>query len=249
MSLFSDLFNPSKKYDQAAQNIQAGITQGRSEALPILEKGQQTLTDYYGNAINTLQGPLSGSTAGGANLYADLTGANGPEGQARARAAFQTDPGYEFTKNEALQGVQRATGTGGFQDSGNVLTALQDRAAGLASQQYGNWAARLQPYLGQQSDIAKALAGVYGTAGGDITSQGNSIANLLYGSDTGAANAAAAALMGSQNAENKVGGQVLDLGAKLLGYTLGGPGGAAAGATKNAGNLFFGGGSPSGYGT
>src|SRR5215831_6394576 len=231
MSLFSDLFNPSKKFDQAAQNIQAGIAQGRSEAVPIYQQGQQTLKDYYGNAIDTLSTPSAATTGAitsstaGANLYADLTGANGPEGQARARALFQTDPGYDFAREQALQATQRATGTGGFQGSGNVLTALEDRASGLAAQQYGNWAQRLQPYLQQQTSLAQldeqrrqALAGVYGAAGGDITSQGNALANLLYGSDTGAANATAAALMGSQNATNKLGGGLLNLTAALLGY-------------------------------
>src|SRR5215471_19903442 len=189
MSLFSDLFNPSKKLDQAAQIQQQGLIQAQQQALPYYQQGVNTLQDYYGKAAGAIQGPLGGTTAGGAGLYADLTGANGPEGQARARALFQTDPGYQFARDEALQATQRQTGTGGFQGSGNVLTALQDRAAGLASQQYGNWAARLQPYLGQQTDLSKALAATYGAAGGDITSQNNAIANLLYGTQTGIANA------------------------------------------------------------
>ena len=226
MSLFSDLFNPSKKLDQAAQSIQAGIQQGRSEAAPIYQQGQQTLKDYYGQATGAIQGTLGGFQ-GGANLYADLTGANGPEGQARARALFQTDPGYQFARDEALQATQRQTGTGGFQGSGNVLTALQDRAAGLASQQYGNWASRLQPYIGATGDLTKALAATYGAAGGDITTQGNALANLYYGADTGIANAGAAALTGAQSATNALGGQIIkiggDLAGKLLGYATGQP--------------------------
>ena len=235
MSLFSDLFNPSKKLDQAAQAQQAGIQQGLSQAQPLYQQGIGTLQDYYGRASGALTAPL-GTATSGSNLYADVTGANGPEGQARARALFQTDPGYQFARDEALQATQRQTGTGGFQGSGNVLTALQDRAAGLASQQYGNWVGRLQPYLGQETDLSKALAAVYGTAGGDITSQQNALANLLYGSSTGIANAGAAALTGAQSAENALGGQVIksggDLLGKLLGYATGGAGSSPFGGSQ-----------------
>ncbi len=221
MSLFSDLFNPTKKLDQAAQVQQQGLINAQQQALPYYQSGVDTLKNYYGQAAGAIQPALAGAS-GGAGLYGDLTGANGPEGQARARALFQTDPGYQFAMDQALQATQRQTGTGGFQGSGNVLTALQDRAAGLASQQYGNWAARLQPYLGQQTDLSKALASIYGTEGGDITSQQNAIGNLLYGTQTGIANAGAAALTGAQSAENALGGQIFktagDLGSKLLGY-------------------------------
>jgi hypothetical protein len=226
MSFFSDLFNPTQKLDQAAQVQQAGLQSAQQQAMPWMQQGIDTLKQYYGNAATTLQNPL-GTFTGGSNLYADLTGANGPEGQARAQAAFQTDPGYNFARDEALKATERTQGTGGFQGSGNVLTALQDRASGLASQQYGNWAARLQPFLGQTADLSKALAAVYGTEGGDLTSQQNSIANLLYGTQTGIANAGAAALTGGQSAINALGGQIIktggDLASKLLGYATGTP--------------------------
>ena len=139
MSFFSDLFNPSKKYDQAAQAIQTGIQQGRSEAQPLYTQGISDLKNYYGQGVGALNIPFQGANAG-AGLYGDLTGANGPEGQARARAAFQTDPGYQFARDQALQATDRASGTGGMQYSGNVLSALEDRASGLAQQQYGQWA-------------------------------------------------------------------------------------------------------------
>lgn len=45
----------------------------------------------------------------------------------------EQDPGFAFVRDEALQAATRKLNQGGFQDSGNILTALQDRAAGLAS--------------------------------------------------------------------------------------------------------------------
>jgi hypothetical protein len=220
MSLFTDIFNPQRKFDQAAQQIQAGIQQGQQQALPYMQGGIEALDKYYSQAAAP-ETQVFGSASAGANLYGDLTGANGPEGQARARAAFQTDPGYQFALNQALQATQRSTGTGGFQDSGNVLNELAKTGAGYASQQYGQWAARLAPYLGQQSQAANTLADLYRSQGQDLTSQNNSIANLLYGGATGQANAGAAALMGTQNAENVLGGGIMNLASKLLGFSKG----------------------------
>jgi hypothetical protein len=243
MSLFSDLFNPQRKFDQAAQNIQAGIQQGETQALPYMQGGIDTLKQYYGQAAAPYQ-QVFGSASAGANLYGDLTGANGPEGQARARAAFQTDPGYQFALNQALQATQRAQGTGGWQGSGNVLSALEDRASGLAQQQYGQWAQRLAPYLGQQSQAASGLAGVYTGEGQDVTSQNNAIANLLYGSATGQGNAGAAALTGAQSAENQLGGGIMNLAAKLLGFSKGNTfnfGGGTGGGTGDVASLAGGG--------
>jgi hypothetical protein len=240
MSLFSDLFNPSKKSDQAAQNIQAGIATGRSEALPYMQTGLNAIQQYYGQAAQPYSQVFTQASSG-AGLYADLTGANGPEGQARAAAAFTTDPGYEFAKNQALQATQRAQGTGGWQGSGNVLDALEKQASGYASQQYGQWAQRLAPYLGQQSQAASGLAGVYTGQAQDTASQNNAIGNFLYGTDTGAANATAAALLGTQANENQLGSGILNFAGKLLGAKGntfnfgGGTGGGGAGGTAAAG--------------
>src|SRR5499427_3093547 len=226
MGFFSDLFGTGGAATDAANQKIAGLNLGYQQASDFFGQGRGALTTGATAAQNVLN-PIVGQTGAGAGLYADLTGANGPEGQARARAAFQTDPGYQFTRDEALQATQRATGTGGMQGSGNVLTALQDRAAGLASQQYGNWASRLAPYIGATGDLTKALAATYGAAGGDITTQGNALANLYYGADTGIANAGAAALTGAQSATNALGGQIIkiggDLAGKLLGYATGQP--------------------------
>jgi len=50
--------------------------------------------------------------------------------------ALLNDPGYQFTRDQALQGTERAENALGNQNSGGILTALQDRAGGVAAQ-YG----------------------------------------------------------------------------------------------------------------
>jgi hypothetical protein len=238
MGFFQDLFGDTAAEaakTAAAQKV-AGINAGITQQQPFYTSGRGAVDTGFGQAEGTVQ-PLLSSYTGGADLYGDVTGAHGTAGQDRARALFQTDPGYDFTKNEALQATQRATGTGGYQGSGNVLTALQDRAAGLASKQYGDWVSRLQPYLGATSDLTKSLAGLYaggGTAlGGIDLNQGN----LLFNAQTGIGNAEAAGTLGEAAARTQAAGNIANLGTKLLGFALA----PATGGTSALGSLFGGG--------
>ena len=149
MGFFQDLFGgtAAKAAQTAAQQKVQGLQAGQAYAEPLYGQAQQNIQTGYGQAQD-IWNPVYQTGLGGAQAYADITGAAGQAGQDRARALFQTDPGYQFAVNQALQATQRSQGTGGFQDSGNVLTALQDRASGLAQQQYQNYVQRLQPFLG-----------------------------------------------------------------------------------------------------
>jgi len=233
MSLFSSLFGGDSGFDAAARAKQLGLATGFQQASDLYQQGRDTVTDYTGRALGDINpllngptvsayGPAGGTTTGGAtggyNLYADATGANGPEGQARAAAAFTTDPGYNFTKGEALQATERATGTGGFQGSGNVLTALQDRASGLASQQYGNWVSRLAPYLQVAPGLATSEAGINVGAGNTLGSSLSNQGTLAYNTQAGIGDAQAAADVAKQNSENSLVKGLANAGVKLLGY-------------------------------
>src|SRR5215831_4531748 len=116
MGFFQDLFGDTsaKAARDAAATKVAGYNQAFTAQQPYYNTAVADVTGGYGDALSKITGYLGSSgIQGGSNLYADLTGANGPEGQARARAAFQTDPGYDFAREQALQATQRATGTGG----------------------------------------------------------------------------------------------------------------------------------------
>ena len=52
---------------------------------------------------------------------------------------FQNSPGYQNILNEALRAVNAGSATAGKFYSGNRAIALQNRAAGLADQDYGDW--------------------------------------------------------------------------------------------------------------
>ncbi|MCK5446298.1 MAG: hypothetical protein KAI73_11795, partial [Rhodospirillaceae bacterium] len=65
------------------------------------------------------------------------------------RAAFARDPGAEFIREEALGAVDRGASAAGLLGSGTRFKALQDRAAGLASTEFGNFFNRLLAASGQ----------------------------------------------------------------------------------------------------
>ena len=110
--------------------------------------------------------------------------------------SFQTSPGYDFTKNEALRATQRVGGTGGFQNSGNVLTALEDRGAGLANTEFGNYVSRLAPYLGYSLGATTGAGGVATGQANALNASDISQANLGAGIQAGEGAAIGAGIQG-----------------------------------------------------
>lgn len=172
-------------------------------------------------------------------------------------ASFTESPGYQFVLNEALRGVNFGAGAGGFLHSGARYKALQDRAAGLASQEYGNWFNQDQVNLTNQNQAAgqylnaltgqqqlgmgaaSALAGV-GQNFANSSAQNNWNAQQVANQAAGVQ--ANAALAGAGQTNAMLGGLV-NAGANVLGNYFAQPGGNTSyGATKPAGNYggFFG---------
>ena len=62
--------------------------------------------------------------------------------------SFSGTPGYQYALDQGLQATARSNSSS--RNSGNALAALQDRGAGMASQDYGNQIDRLGKLSGQQ---------------------------------------------------------------------------------------------------
>lgn len=128
-----------------------------------------------------------------------LRGLLGLGGEAPDFAAFERTPGFEFTRDEALQATERNAAARGGLVSGNTLTALQDRAAGLAGQNF------LSTFLNPIQNLA--LGGAGAAAGNQAINLGVNVGNTIQsGADArasgliGAGNATAAGKIGSANA-------------------------------------------------
>ena len=88
MGFFQDLFGTSGDASKAAAAKVAGSAE-RAEVcrLRYMQQGRSDITTGYGQAQNLFAPIVAGSQAG-AGAYGDITGANGPEGYARALAKF-----------------------------------------------------------------------------------------------------------------------------------------------------------------
>lgn len=93
-----------------------------------------------------------------------LTGGRGVEAEQAAISAFQESPGQKFLRERAERSVLRnASATGGLQ-GGNVLSALNEQAIGIAG--------------GQLSERKNRLAGIAGAGTGGVQTQATTGGNI-----------------------------------------------------------------------
>jgi hypothetical protein len=161
--------------NQGAGNAIDYLDAGTAGALGRFDQAKATLTDG-GGAFKPL-GDLSQKFGAGATLYGDALGINGPEGAARAKAAFQTGPGYQFAMDQGVDAVTRAANARGALGSGNTSVDLLKFGQGLADQTYDKWMGNLSPYNQLQ------LSATQGAAAGDAGTR-----QAVAGIDTGAGN-------------------------------------------------------------
>lgn len=213
-----DIFSNSDA--QAAANAQTqGYQQGYQQLAQLFGQGAGALNQNYAAGLSPVMQNYN-LASGGANAYADASGANGPEGFARAVKNFQTSPGYQFALDQGNQNVLRNRAATGSLASGGTNLDLLTYGQGLANQQWNNWLGGLQPFLGMATTTGgQALSG-YGDLGSRLAALFGQQGNAAYGSSVGQGNAQAQAdyanLNASQNLWNMF-GNIASGGAKLAG--------------------------------
>jgi hypothetical protein len=217
MGLF-DIFSNDDAEKAAAQR-NAGLQQGYDALSSTFQQGRDALTSNYGNASNLYTNLLASNTAG-ANAYGDASGANGAAGYDRARANFQTDPGYQFQLDQGLQALNRTHAAAGNLSSGNADTDAIKYGTGLANQSYGSYVSRLAPYLQGQQAATAGAAGVATGLGQGLNSsyQGQGAAANANYTGQGASNAAAT--MNEYNVSKNMWdgiGKAVNIGSSLFG--------------------------------
>src|SRR5262245_31804124 len=167
------------------------------------QQGYGAYYDLAGQALNALQTNYTSALLPyqelyetgrqGYSTYADATGANGPEGLARARANFQASPGFDFQLNTGIDALTRA-GKASGQATGNTLQDALKYGTGLAQQDWGNYVSRLQPFIGAANTAASGISGTYQGLGTNLansfTGQGQAAQGMYK--DIGQAQADAA---------------------------------------------------------
>jgi hypothetical protein len=156
-----------KPIEDAAKLKEQGIRTGLAEQAGKYGTGRDVLTDYYTRALQPFM-DLQGAAGGGYQAYADATGANGPEGLARARQNFQAGPGFNFALDQGVNAINRS-GVARGAATGNILRDAQTFGSGLANQEWGNYVNRLAPWLGQGTALAGSVSDINRALGGELS--------------------------------------------------------------------------------
>lgn len=137
----------------------------------------------------------------------DLMGFNGAD----PTAALRATPGYQFTLDQGLRGIENSAAARGMQLSGATLKDLNNYAQGTADttyqQQLGDAQSVYNTDVGNLMSMAGLGGGAAGGAAGNAISTGQGIGSTLTGAGAqigsniiGAGNAQAAGQVGASNA-------------------------------------------------
>jgi hypothetical protein len=249
---------------EAADRDRALAAQYQTDAKNALQQGYNTGSQAINSAIGayTPLANLGATYSSGAPTLMGALGIGTPEQVASARSSFSASPGYDFQLGQGLQAIARQRAIGGMGASGNADIDAMTYAEGLANQNYQQWLTNLmntgQMGLSATSGAAAGQAAGYGSLA-DLAKAYGEDQTGVYGNtmqtNVGASNLQAAGE--AAGAKNLLGAGLslatLAMGGNPFGGALtgsAGMGSSLGNLTKNLGigNLFMGGGSPSGYG-
>jgi hypothetical protein len=222
MGLFSDLFS-NNNAQAAAEAKKAGLLAGRTEANAALDKGFTTATGYYDKALVPFS-DLYTKGIRGYDTYLDATGANGPEGIARAGATFKAMPGYSGGLTTGLDLLERRAAARGDLGGGNTSADTIRFASDYDAQKYKDFVSALSGQSGVATAGAAGQGAILGQEGSLAADIGSKKANYGWNTETGIGNANAEAEMAKQQASANFWSALMG-GAKLATQAFGGGGG------------------------
>lgn len=171
----------------------------------ILDTGRADSLAALGTA-GGLYGDLASKYGQGTDLYLDSLGVNGAAGNTRAQDSFQTGPGYEFTRDQGLEALNRRRNAAGMLNSGNADIDALKFGTGLADQTYGSWQDRLAGLISPELAATQGQAGVYGNMSNVINADTAARLGLASGVTQGQAGANSAAAANDVALGNTLGG-------------------------------------------
>jgi len=178
------------------------------DAARIQQQGSDRAIDVQSDQFQQILGLLGPSMEAGDTARQQqlaLLGLLGPEAQAAANTQFSDSPGQQFIRERQQRALTRNQAAMGGLGGGNIQTALQQQAAGFAAQDFGNQFNRLSGLSGAGQTAATNL-GQFGQQSAANTG------NLI----TQGAQAGAAGVLGQQQANAGLFGNLLGAGAAFF---------------------------------
>lgn len=161
---------------KAAQRNEAMINAFSTEGNSLIDQGNSAARGYLDQVLASYS-PLASLGTRSGQMYGDSLGLNGAEGNARATAAFQAGPGYQFTLDQGLKALERRGAAQGRLQSGQTGLDTISYASGLANQTFSDWQDRLANPGILQTGLA-GQAGAYGSLADLATNTAGTKLNL-----------------------------------------------------------------------
>lgn len=226
-NILTDLFSTQPAQD-AADAIKAGYTTGATTANNTLA-GAQTSADQLYSQAQAPYTSLIASTGAGSAAYGDATGANGQAGLDRAKALYQSDPGYDGGLTTGIDQVMRTNAASGNLGGGNNTADEIKFASDYDNQKYSQYTSALAPYLGANSSAISGNAGVLGSEATTNTAIAGQQATNSNQAAIGAGNAQGQADLAPYSASQNFWNGLLGIGKLAVGAATGGASLAAGG--------------------
>lgn len=167
---------------QAGSGQQESITSGYNQGINTLQGAQQAGLGAIASGTNTARQDLSQGIATGVGEVeqyaatgeqalqqeAALSGALGPEAQAQAIQAFSESPGQKYLREQQEQALLRNSAAIGGLGGGNVRTALQEQAFGIASTDQQRVLENLRSLAGRGQTAATTQSGLQSQGGAGL---------------------------------------------------------------------------------
>jgi hypothetical protein len=218
---------------KASDAIIANAQQGNQAYNAAVQSGLGQMRTDYTSALAPWTG-LQGQAQTGYNAYLDASGANGPEGIARAQGNFNA-----INQDFVNRGAQEVARTGVLNNpGGNAIAGVSDWTGKTLSGLYGDYVSRLNPFIGQMGQVAGGIAGINTALGNQtLNAYGNIGSSASHMYDT-IGKAQSDAALADYNASKNMWGAIQS-GANLAAAAMGGGGGFGS-LLSGASSLFGG---------
>ena len=177
------------EYLPSVQTGAYGEGPGYFTAVEALERGKEEGLGALASGAGLARGDIRTGLAAGREAFqpyetagraaideeAALSGALGPEAQQRAIDAYMESPGQKYLRERQEQALLRSSAAVGGLGGGNIRTALQEQAMGIASTQQQQHLENLRSLAGRGQQVAGQVAGLETGAASQLSQLANAL--------------------------------------------------------------------------
>ncbi len=174
-------------FNTARNDVSTGLNEGLSALRQGVDTARGDVTASSQGAIDRFN-PYAQAGQGALEVEAALSGAMGPEAQAEAFANYKESPGQAYAREQQEKALVRNNAALGGLGGGNVRSALQEQAAGIASQNYQQDLNNLRSLAGRGQQAAGSQAGIETQAGQNLANIAMTGGQTELNAQQGAAN-------------------------------------------------------------